>query len=165
MLAVRKLSANTKRLILQLPTVTLSTTRMWVSIQFIQNMKRSGNSTKHCQSPFTMFKCWTNTWKNKLFSRLYISNFNRFRVVSFMDRILGKSLQLIFKIIFQNMIHQLRLLQRVRKANPVLLKGSLICLLVKLVSSLLFSNAFSFSQSLFWQASWSNHRFGFYMVF
>jgi len=66
-----------------------------------------------------------------------------------MDRILGKSLQLIFKIIFQNMIHQLRLLQRVRKANPVLLKGSLICLLVKLVSSLLFSNAFSFSQSLF----------------
>ena len=40
-----KLFAKSKRLILQLPIVTLSSTRLWLSIQFIHTMKMRGRQT------------------------------------------------------------------------------------------------------------------------
>ena len=46
-----KSSAKSKRLILQLPTVTPSSTRLLLPIQFLQTMKRSRDNTHPCRSP------------------------------------------------------------------------------------------------------------------
>jgi len=46
-----KSSAKSKQLILSIPTVTSLSTRLQLSIQFTQTMKRSGDSKHSCQSP------------------------------------------------------------------------------------------------------------------
>ena len=46
-----KLSPKSKQLIRRPPKVTASSTRLWLPIQFIKAMKRSGDGTHSCRSP------------------------------------------------------------------------------------------------------------------